>query len=200
MDDDLGLLGGSDGPGGPVRRPWVLVTGAVLVALLTLVGAGWMVSSVLDDGGAVTAAAPTTTPAAPPSTTPVAAPEPAESESAFPTALPSTSRAPLPTFSVPVVPVPTVVTVAPTPRRPTPRVTPKPTPKPPVGLRVVPGVVGQKVRTARVVLEAAGFRVSVLGGGVFAPGRDGRRVTAQRPTAGSTAPVGSVVVLVTDGL
>lgn len=200
MDDELGLLRDSEGSGGPERRPWVLVTGIVLVALLTLVGVGWMVSSVLDDGATVSAAAPTTTPPTPaPSTTPAAAPA---TTTAFPTALPTTTRPPAPTYSLPVVPVPSAVSVAPTTRRPAPMPTPRvttPRATPPAGLRVVPDVVGLRVRSARVSLEAAGFRVSVLGG-VFGSGRDNRRVTAQRPTPGTLARAGSTVVLVTDGL
>lgn len=204
MDDDLDLLGGSEGPGGPERPPWMLVTGIVLVALLTLVGVGWMVTSVVGGGGTVTAAGPAT-PSAPPTTAPSSAPSTARAAetSAFPTALPTTTRPPVPTYSVPVVPVPSAIGVAPTTPRVTPRATtPPPTPRvppPAAGLRTVPDVVGLKVRSATAVLKSAGFRVSVLGG-LFAPDRDARRVTAQQPTAGSKARAGSIVILLTDGL
>lgn len=196
MDDDLNLLRGADEPDGPGRQPWMLVTGVVLVALLTLVGVGWAVTSVLDqDGEPARAAAPTTSPAA---ATTVPTPADATSDPPFPTALPTTTA---PTYSVPTSPVPPALTVAPTTRRPVPRVTTPPVPRPtipPAGLRAVPDVVGQRVRTATAILQAAGFRVSVLGGS--GSGRDRRRVTTQQPSAGTAAPAGSVVILLTDGL
>jgi cytoskeletal protein RodZ len=197
--DELDLLHESDGPGGPKRPPWVLVGGLLVVVLLALVGVGWMVGTVAGRDGKVTTAAPaSTTPAA---TTAAATTEPAQasespSESAFPTALPSSSPTPRRTISVPVG------TVAPSP---TPRVTtpaPKPSPKPtttPAGLVEVPDVVGLKVKSATAILQAAGFRVSVLGG-ILQPDRDQRRVTVQRPAAGTKARAGAVVILLTDGL
>jgi hypothetical protein len=204
VDDDLDLLHGSDGGGGP-KRPWALLGGIGAVALLTLVGVVWMVSAVAGRGGSVTLAAspsptttaPTTVPAPPP-TTAVAAP----SDSAFPTALPPTTPPPAPTYSLPPGTVPPAVTVAPAPAPTTTRVRPLPVPtprEPPPGSVTVPNVVGMKVRAATLSLRSAGLQASVLGG-VLTPDRDRRRVTLQRPAAGASVRPGATVVLVTDGL
>ena len=205
--DELDLLRGSDGPA--KRPPWALLTVVVVVALLALVGAGWVASSVIsgsDRPAPVAAPAPTTS--APATTTPVA------TVPASATVLPSTSP-PVPTSAVPTVTVPAVpvqsaaTVVAPRPRPTTPGPTPAPTPKPapkptastpaPGTLVQVPDVIGLRVRGATAVLQAAGFRVGVLGG-VLTPNRDQRRVTAQRPTPGTLLRTGSVVILVSDSV
>ena len=82
---------------------------------------------------------------------------------------------------------------------PTPRPLPKPTLTIPVGpLARVPDVVGLRVQQASTVLQKARFRVQVIGG-VQDPGRDDRRITAQRPAGGAVVRAGSTVILVTDG-
>lgn len=206
MDDEFDLLHESQGPTPPERRPaWALVGGLVAVVLLALVGVVWMVSSVSGRGGRITAAATTSAPAvtAAPTTTLAATSEPP-----LPTTTVPTTTAPLPTatFTVPTAAPPSAVTVAPRPTRTHPpapttsRPVPRPTLSTPVGKLVpVPGVTGLRVKAATGVLQAQGFKVQVLGG-VFSPDRDDRRVTAQRPTAGSFVRAGSTVVLVTGGL
>ncbi|CAA9287935.1 MAG: hypothetical protein AVDCRST_MAG41-4128 [uncultured Corynebacteriales bacterium] len=214
MDDEFELLGRQDPEDGP-RRPWALLTGIAVVALVALAGVGWMVSAMLDGGtrvrpaavGPATTAAPTTTPA------------PTRSEDmTIPTVPSPTPSVPVPSITVPPIPVrsATAVLPPPTPVRttvrprpvpvpipvPVPTVSRAPTPRPVPGRLVrVPDVVGQRVKGAVATLQAAGFRVTVLGG-AFAPpeDRDARRVTAQRPGGGGLALRGSFVVLITNGL
>lgn len=197
--DEFDLLRDPGAPTPPERRPaWLLVGGLVAVVLLTLVGVVWMVTSVSGRGGTVTAAPTSSAPAV------TAAPT---------TSLAATTDAPVPTTTAPATtrPVPTAtfslpsaVTVAPSPTpRPAPttsRPVPKPTQSTPVGKLVpVPGVIGLRVKAATGVLQAQGFKVQVLGG-IQTPDRDDRRVTAQRPTAGSIVRAGSTVILVTNGI
>lgn len=203
MDDEFELLHDQDGPPPPGRRPaWVLIGGLVAVVLLALVGVVWMVTSVSGRGGTVSAAATGTT-SAPPVTAPPTATVAATTGPPAPTTPPVTTvPVPTATFTVPVLPPPSAATVAPT-TKPAPKPTvsrPGPKPTPPGGKLVpVPDVTGLRVKAAVAVIRGAGFKVQVLGG-VQSPDRDDRRVTAQRPTAGSTARAGSTVILVTDGL
>lgn len=203
VDDDLGLLGGQDPDEGP-RRPWPLIVGIVVIALATLAGAGWVVGSAVDGGTRVETAA---TPVAPTTTVPAPTTEPMEEP--VPSTVPPTTAAPTTTAPpvrtavtvapVPTTPSPTPVRTTPRPRPTTPRPTVVPPPAPGPGTVVVPDVVGLKVRPAQATLEAAGFRVQVLGG-ILKPGRDQRRVTATLPPAGTRAKRGATVTLVTDGL
>lgn len=196
MDDEFDLFRESPRSTPPARRPlWLLLSGAVVVALLAVVGVFWMVSSVTGRGGTVSAAAtpqpPATSVAAPATTVAAATGEPA----------PPTTTVPAPptaTFTVPVKPLPSAHTVA--PPKPKPKPTPRPTLSTPVGkLVTVPDVTGLRVKPATAALTAAGLKVQVLGG-LFTTDRDDRRVTSQRPTAGSVVRAGSTVILVTDGL
>jgi hypothetical protein len=200
VDDEFDLLGDPPAPTPPHRPMWLLLGALVLVALLAVVGVVWMVSSVSDRGGGVTAAAASAAPTTPP-TTPPATSEP------VPTTVPplpsTTAAAPTATVTIPVL----SATVAPPPTpKPSTKPAPKPTPVPrptlskPAGkLVVVPDVVGLRVQPAASVLTAAGLKVQVLGG-VLVVDRDQRRVTAQRPTPGTVVRAGSTVILVTDGL
>ncbi len=197
MDDEFGLLPDQQDPP-PPRRPAGLLIGAlVAVALLAVAGVFWMVVSVADRGGKVTAAgsaspAPATNP--PPTTPPPSTPAAA-------TAPPTTAA---PTTAAPVGTAATIIATAPAPTpKPTTAPAPRPVPKPtltvPAGKLVrVPDVVGLRVQQAGTVLRAAGLKVQVIGG-VLDPDRDSRRVTAQRPAGGAAVLAGSTVILVTDG-
>lgn len=206
MSDEFDLLAGQEPDEGPRRRTWAVLTGVLVVALFGLVGVIWMVNALVSGGATVDTAAPAATTAAP-TTTP--APPTESVDMTIPTVPSPTPSVPTPRVTLPRVPVTTAATVVappPTPAPTTPKPVPKPvptrpTPKPTPGRLVeVPPVVGQKVKTAVITLEAAGFKVTILGG-AFAPGpRDDRRVTAQTPAGGSKAPPGTRVVLVTDGL
>jgi hypothetical protein len=196
VDDEFDLLRDAPGPTPPPRRPlWLLLGAVVLVALLAVVGVFWMVSSVSDRGGRVTAAA-VSSPAAPTTSEPVVTTVPP---------LPSTTAA-TPTATATVVPARTVVP-SPTPKpttAPAPKPTPTPLPRPtlsrPAGKVVaVPDVIGLRIKAATSVLQGVGLKVQVLGG-VLVVDRDERRVTAQRPTPGTVVRAGSTVILVTDGI
>jgi len=208
VDDDFELLGGQDADDEPGRRPWTLVGAAVVVALLALVGVVWMVEAMLDGGARVQpVAAPPAT-----STVPPSVPAPTLSVDPIPTMPSPTPSVPRPSITVPPIPVrsatallpastPTPVRTTPPPRPTAQPTTRAPVPKPPGRLVRVPDVVGQRVKSAVVTLQSAGFRVSILGGAFTRPPeRDGRRVIAQLPGGGSLALRGSTVVLITDGL
>jgi hypothetical protein len=209
VDDDLGLLPDQQDPA-PPRRPVGLLIGAlVVVALVAVAGVVWMVASVADRGGKAAVAG---------SASPAPAPTPAPTTAAIAT-VPPTTAAPTttaptttaaPTSATPARSAATVVATTPPPApRPSPKPTtapvptPRPVPKPtltvPVGKLVrVPDVVGLKVQQASAVLRAAGLKVQVIGG-VLDPDRDDRRITTQRPAAGTSVLAGSTVILVTDG-
>lgn len=203
--DDFDLLRDPDGepagsgadPGDGRRRPWELLVALVLVALGSLAGIAWLISSVAG-GDPVAAPAPATTSAVvvPTGTVPPSLSLPPTETVA------ATSRPPVPTASAVVTFDPAPTTRSPTPRPTTPQPpTPRPSTAPPTPRTViVPDVVGLRLKTAMVTLEAAGFKVSVLGGIGPAPKPDLRRVAAQRPRGGSVALRGSIVVLVLDSI
>ena len=190
MDDEFGLLPDQQGAPPPPRRPIGLILGGlVLVGLVLLAATFWLATSHRTVVAAGTPAPGATTPASP---TPTPSPTPTETT---------------PVTTVPTTVAPTTApaaTTAPTTRpAPTPAPTTRPVPRPtlsvPVGRLVrVPDVVGLRVQRAVTALQAAGFRVQVIGG-VLDPERDDRRVVAQRPTAGSVILAGFTVILVTDG-
>ena len=195
MDDEFGLLPDQQGAPPPPRRPIGLILGGlVLVGLVLLAATFWLATSLTGPDRTVVAAgtpAPdATTPATPPPT-----PSPTPTESTPVTTVPPTTVAP-----ITVPPTTTVPTTRPAPTpAPTTRPVPRPTLSVPVGRLVrVPDVVGLRVQRAVTELQAAGFRVQVIGG-VLDPERDDRRVVAQRPTAGSVILAGFTVILVTDG-
>jgi len=190
VDDEFGLLPDQQGAPPPPRRPIGLILGGlVLVGLVLLAATFWLATSHRTVVAAGTPAPGATTPASP---TPTPSPTPTETT---------------PVTTVPTTVAPTTApaaTTAPTTRpAPTPAPTTRPVPRPtlsvPVGRLVrVPDVVGLRVQRAVTALQAAGFRVQVIGG-VLDPERDDRRVVAQRPTAGSVILAGFTVILVTDG-
>jgi hypothetical protein len=168
--------------------------GALAVVLVVVAGLVWVVSSLTDGDTVITpaAASPSATTPPPTAADPTSTPAPTATVAA-----PSPTPAPtLTAIRTPAPPPPTTPEPTPAPtRRPTP--TPPPAPKP--QLVPVPGVVGQRVTAAMLVLRAAGFRVSIPGE-VVAPGSrpDRRRVRIQTPPGGTLALRGSTVVLVLD--
>lgn len=206
LRDPDGEPSGSDGDpadGPRTRRPWELLVAMAVVALGSVLGLVWLITSVAGGDADRTAAAPA--PAATISSEPVA-------ETTSP--LPSVSLPPTRTVTAPS-PTRTLETATalattpaprPTPTRTPPTTSPKPPvlpplpPTPTVKSAPVPDVVGQRLKSAMVTIEAAGFRVSVLGGGGPAPKPDKRKVAVQRPGAGTLAPIGSTVVLVLDSI
>jgi hypothetical protein len=197
VDDDLGLLPDQQDPA-PPRRPMGLLVGALLaVALTAVAGVVWMVTWIGDRGSKVAVAGSgSPAPATSPPTTPAATVPPATtapSSAAPTTATPVRTAATLVATTPPPAPKPTTAPV------PTPRPVPKPTLTVLAGKLVhVPDVVGLKLAQASTVVRNAGLKVQVIGG-VLDPGRDDRRITAERPAAGTAVLAGSTVILVTDG-
>jgi len=191
VDDEFGLLPDQQGAPPPPRRPIGLILGGlVLVGLVLLAATFWLATSHRTVVAAGTPAPGATTPASP---TPTPSPTPTETTPV--TTVPPPTAAPT---TVPAATTAPTTRPAPTPA-PTTRPVPRPTLSVPVGRLVrVPDVVGLRVQRAVTALQAAGFRVQVIGG-VLDPERDDRRVVAQRPTAGSVILAGFTVILVTDG-
>ena len=195
MDDEFGLLPDQQGAPPPPRRPIGLILGGlVLVGLVLLAATFWLATSLTGADRTVVAAG-TPAPDATTPATPTPTPSPTPTETTPVTTVPPTTVAPT---TVPATTTVPTTRPAPTPA-PTTRQVPRPTLSVPVGRLVrVPDVVGLRVQRAVTELQAAGFRVQVIGG-VLDPERDDRRVVAQRPTAGSVILAGFTVILVTDG-
>ena len=159
---------------GGAARPWALLGGILVAALLAVGGLVWMIGAAIGGDRPAPVAAPPATRSATPSPTP--SPTPTEEAETTP---PETSSPP----TVTLPPPPTVTKVQPTPRRTTPRPTQNP------AFVEVPDVIGLRVSNARRILEQAGLNASVLFG------NDGSRtVVAQQPRGGQV-PRGSTVVL-----
>jgi PASTA domain len=170
---------GAHRDGGGAARPWALLGGILVAALLAVGGVVWLIESSIGGDPAPVTAPPVTR-----SATPSPTPSPTPSEDDAPYTPPATTAAPTTRVTLPPVPS---ASRFPTPRRTTPR------PTQDAGFVTVPDVVGMRVNAARRVLEQAGLNASVLFGG----GNDNsRQVVAQQPRGGRVAR-GSTVLLLT---